>query len=70
MSMIDFITQLKTLLPEDAWSWVLAALRQDDLIWESLKRESLQQQFIEHAADQPRRWSPALLAILVTKNPH
>jgi len=63
------IFELKKRMPEDAWGWVVTALRQDALIWDSLEQTTLGQQALERSSTQPKDWSPASLALLSLEYP-
>lgn len=65
------IRQIKNLLPPSSWQWVLAALRMDDLIWESLC--NFEQVFgvsdLSELIQQPDDCAPAALALRALKYP-
>jgi tetratricopeptide (TPR) repeat protein len=58
-----FLTQIKTHLPEQAWSWVYAALSQDELVWETLLAHDATVQ-APQLADRPDSWNPAWAAFM------
>jgi len=58
------IANLKDTLPEDSWSWVIPALRQDPLIWESLQDQEFLTSTIRDFGGQPKKWSPMNLSLL------
>ena len=62
----SFIASLKSTLPEESWPWVIPALRQDDLIWQSLQDPKFGEQALRHIGSQPDDWSPASLALLAS----
>lgn len=65
------ISELKRLLPQNSWAWVIPALKQDALIWESL--HDLQGTYgVEGVAaliHDPDDCSPAALALRALKAP-
>ena len=74
MNPSNLIFELKKRLPEDAWGWVVTALRQDSLVWGSLESCSLRptalgQQALERSSTQPKDWSPAALTLLSLEYP-
>lgn len=64
-----FIAQLKTHLPEQSWPWVLAALRQDKLVWETLNTCGSILQVPSDLDKQPESWNPARIAFLTLGQP-
>jgi tetratricopeptide (TPR) repeat protein len=60
----SLVVELKELLPESSWSWVIGALRQDTLIWENLQDQGKRKRAIEIIGDKPEAWSPAVLALI------
>lgn len=69
MNPSNLIFELKKRLPEDAWGWVVNALRQDLLVWDSLDQTTLGQQALERSSTQTKDWSPASLALLSLEYP-
>jgi tetratricopeptide (TPR) repeat protein len=67
MNNAAFIQELKTTLPESAWSWVLSSLRQDRVVWQSLKDKTLRNAFIKFSSNDPTRWSPVALALVANQ---
>ena len=65
----QFISKIKTILPENTWSWVIAALRQDRLIWDSLQETSFSDLALKQLSSDPTDWSPASLAFLALDLP-
>jgi tetratricopeptide (TPR) repeat protein len=61
--------ELKKNLPEDSWGWVVRALRQDTLVWDSLENPTLMQQALQRGLNRPEDWSPAALALLSLEYP-
>jgi tetratricopeptide (TPR) repeat protein len=59
-----FLSQLKSSLPEQSWPWVIAALRQDELVWETLQTTSSFLQFTSEDSRLPESWNPAHVAFL------
>ncbi len=64
MNSTNLILELRNRLPVDTWGWVVTALRQDVLVWESLDQTELGQQALDRSSTQPKDWSPASLALL------
>jgi tetratricopeptide (TPR) repeat protein len=59
-----FLTQLKSHLPEHSWPWVIAALRQDELVWETLQAYGSILQAPTEEDQHPESWNPARIAFL------
>jgi tetratricopeptide (TPR) repeat protein len=59
-----FLAQLKSHLPEQSWPWVIAALRQDELVWETLQASCTFLQFSTEDNQLPESWNPARVAFL------
>ena len=59
-----FLGQLKSILPEDTWPWVIPALRKDSLVWNSLQEPQFLEQAVQHIGSDAQGWSPAALALL------
>jgi tetratricopeptide (TPR) repeat protein len=60
---LSTIASLKSSIPETSWSWVIPALKHDQVIWESLH----DQEFFEKVAKtltEPIDWSPHQLAAI------
>lgn len=61
------------LLPEDARPWVVAALRNDPVIWDELQKPAmlakLEQRTSSKAGFHPADWSPGALALLAMDMP-
>jgi tetratricopeptide (TPR) repeat protein len=60
----QFLVELKRLFPQDTWSWMLVALRQDAVVWQSLEGTELGNRALEKLPAQPSKWSPAALSFL------
>lgn len=60
----SFIIKLKDTLREDEWPWVISALRQDPVIWQSLQDPNFGELALSRGGDQPSNWTPAGLAFL------
>jgi tetratricopeptide (TPR) repeat protein len=61
------IVELKAVLPESAWPWVIRALRQDSLVWGSLRENAFRNRALKEFGDNPKSWSPAHLALLALR---
>jgi len=59
-----FAKELRDFLSEETCKWVLPALRQDPLIWESLQDLDLVSQAKSLIGSDPYRWTPANLALV------
>jgi tetratricopeptide (TPR) repeat protein len=64
-----FITQLKSNLPEHTWPWVISALRQDELVWETLQANGAILQYPTGKDQDPESWNPARVAFLILQQP-
>lgn len=64
MTALLIFTRLKYFLPAHSWSWVLLALRQDDLVWQALQPPALLERALQSLPPVPEAWRPAELALL------
>jgi tetratricopeptide (TPR) repeat protein len=64
MTKLSPIIYLKDTLPEDSWSWVIPALRQDSVIWESLQDQDFLKLAVQEIGNNPKDWTPLNLALL------
>jgi tetratricopeptide (TPR) repeat protein len=64
MTILSPILYLKDTLPEDSWPWVIPALRQDALVWSSLRDLQALKLAIQVIGDQPEGWKPFNLALI------
>ncbi len=60
----DLITTLRGALPTEESSNLIAALRQDPLVWQSLHDDAFLAKVLKKAKTDPTVWCPANLAIL------
>jgi tetratricopeptide (TPR) repeat protein len=60
----SFVFHIKEALNEAEISWVIAALRQDKIVWEGLLESHTIQQHLLQSEIIPTQWSPALLSLL------
>jgi tetratricopeptide (TPR) repeat protein len=65
----SFVVAFKTALPESSWPWVVAALRQDPLVWDSLQEPDFGEKALAEFGSQPEAWTPAGLAFLALEQP-
>ena len=65
----SFVVALKTTLPESTWPWVVAALRQDALVWDSLQEPDFGERALAEIGARPEAWTPAGLAFLALDHP-
>ena len=64
MTSPHFITELKKQLPQESWTWVIVALRQEPLVWDSLLATDLGSRALAQFSSRPGNWTPAALALL------
>lgn len=64
MNTLPFIFQLREKLPQADWSWVVSALRQDVLVWESLQDPNFGEKALHSLGGHTQAWSPAHLSLL------
>ncbi len=64
MTKFTSILDLKETIPEDSWSWVIPALRQDPLVWNSLQDSNLLKSAIQRIGPHPRCWTPMNIALV------
>jgi tetratricopeptide (TPR) repeat protein len=64
MSTDSAIIDLKHILPEKSWHWVIPALMSEGLIWESLQNPDFRGLAVTRIGSQPESWTPAHLALL------
>lgn len=71
MTPTSFIVELKRTIPEATWSYVIAALRKDTLIWESLQftHGDFGQRVLARGSGRPEDYSAAALALLALDYP-
>ena len=62
--MSTFIADLKQQLRQEDWPKVVAALRNDGTIWESLQESSFARSALETAGAERQNWCPAFLGLL------
>jgi tetratricopeptide (TPR) repeat protein len=60
----SFIQKLHGILPEETQPWVINALRQDKVVWQSLQDERLSEKALLTCGDHPRSWTPGVLSLL------
>ncbi|MEK6255986.1 MAG: tetratricopeptide repeat protein, partial [Chloroflexota bacterium] len=61
--MIPIIDQLQNHFPEDEFSWLLSALREDKAVWDILQDTSFLDATFKDMGTELSRWSPASLAL-------
>lgn len=61
---MHFTPALKRKISPEAWPWVLTALWQDPLVWNSLENSELGLRALNALDGSPESWSPARLALL------
>ena len=65
MTLPSAIIDLKEFLPEDSWSQVISALRQDSLVWAVVQDSKIRGSAKEKFGPAPEAWSPANLALIL-----
>ncbi len=60
-----FSVRLKRQFPQEVWSWIYLALKQDALVWDSVENTGLGEQALEAFPASPAAWTPGNLAVLV-----
>lgn len=63
------IDLIKGTLAESQWPQVMAALRQDPLVWKSVLNPGFREQIAGHLTGSPQNWSPGHLALLTLEAP-
>jgi tetratricopeptide (TPR) repeat protein len=63
------LASLKSHLPESNWSWVIPALKHDQIIWGILQDPSFFKTAVDSISD-PREWTPAHLVFLKVFGSH
>jgi tetratricopeptide (TPR) repeat protein len=64
----QLIVKLHQHIKADDWAWVLVALRQDRLIWQSLESSDLGEKALSAIPSNGEKWTPAALALLALGN--
>jgi len=60
---------LKSIFPEDSWSWAITALRRNSAIWAEFDNAEFSQTLIQDIGVEPQEWTPGRIgAILFAKN--
>ena len=62
-----WVIDLRTRLPEDSWSWVLLALKQDQLVWQSLSNPRVYHRMVNVGSFNPEKWTPAQIGLISLK---
>lgn len=65
MQMTGAIIELKEFFPEECWSQVIPALRQDSLVWAAVQDGKIRGTAKEKLGSVPEAWSPANLALIL-----
>lgn len=65
----SFLFNLKENLPESVWPWLISALRQDEIIWDSLNNPKITNTVLEQLTNQPEQWSPIQLVFVIFDHP-
>ena len=58
------VKALNDVLPEDTWPWVFPALRQDQVVWDSLQNLDFTTLAIQKIGVETKDWTPANLALI------
>jgi tetratricopeptide (TPR) repeat protein len=59
-----FIQKLRSILSEDTQPWVIQALRQDQIVWQSIQNEHLYERAFTTCGIDPHSWNPGVLSLL------
>ena len=65
----SFVVALKSTLPESTWAWVILAIREDMLVWDSLQEPEFAERALAEIGARPEGWSPASLALISLRQP-
>ena len=65
----DLIERLKGQISEEILTWVFSALREDPIIWTSLRDNEFETNALAQAGSQPYNWSPGGLSLIALGNP-
>jgi tetratricopeptide (TPR) repeat protein len=68
-SINPLIVEIKNRFSDEHWPWIIQALRQDSLTWETITSSELGARALQTLGDQPQNWSPASLALLSLNSP-
>lgn len=69
MNLVAIIDTIGSLFNEQDRSVVLAALREDNLVWKAVTQTDLIDRAREQAGDQPEMWSPGCLGLIALEFP-
>jgi len=59
---------LKSIFPEDSWSWAITALRRNPAIWAEFDNADFSQTLVQDIGAEPQEWTPGRIgAILFAK---
>ncbi len=59
---------LKSIFPEDTWSWAITALRRSPWIWAEFDSSEFSQTLIQEIGVEPKEWTPGRIgAVLLTR---
>ena len=60
---------LKSIFPEDSWSWAITALRRNHAIWTEFDNPDFSQTLIQEIGAEPQEWTPGRIgAVLFAKD--
>ncbi len=60
---------LKSIFPEDSWSWAITALRRNPTIWAEFDSEDFSQILIQDIGVEPQEWTPGRIgAVLFSRD--
>ena len=60
---------LKSIFPEDSWSWAITALRRNPAIWAEFDNTEFSQTLIQDIGDDPQDWTPGRIgAVLAARD--
>ncbi len=69
MQLADFLIEFKRRMPASTHRHVLAAMRQDPLVWDSLQKPDFYKEAMDYANGSPELWNPATLALIYLGRP-
>ena len=64
METFSHFQELRSLFDTQAQSWVINALRQDQIVWNSLQDVRLFEKALSACGSDPHKWSPGFLSLL------
>ena len=56
---------LKSIFPEDSWSWAITALRRNPAIWAEFDKTEFSQTLIQDIGVEPQDWTPGRIGAVL-----